>query len=176
MARMLLLVFLAAAVLPGCASVPGREIVVRLDGALASAASRPTIRVDVVGLTDAERQRWDAASISEYWRPESPARAAMGDRLVSVRFGAERAEPLRIGPDDRAWAAWRKSGARWLYVLANLPGGLPDRPGADDPRRLAVLLHAREWPDDAPYVIEIRRDAVVFMVPEQAEPAATRAE
>ncbi|MBX3403037.1 MAG: hypothetical protein KF699_06445 [Phycisphaeraceae bacterium] len=176
MCRLLIFILLAAAVLPGCASAPGREIVVRLDDALMASASRPTIMVDVIGLSDAERRRWDAASISEYWRPGATLRGAMGERVVSVRFAAERAEPLRIAPDDRAWAAWRRAGAKWLYVVANLPGGLPDRPGADDPRRLAVLMHASEWADDAPYVIEIRRDGVVFLIPSPSEPAAMRAE
>lgn len=176
MCRLLILTLVAAAVLPGCASVPAREIVIRLDDALSSSPSRPTILVDVIGLSDAERRRLDSASISEYWRPEAPMRRSMSDRAVSVRFAPERAEPLRIAPDDRVWAAWRRAGARWLYVVANLPGGLPDRAGADDPRRLAVLMHTGEWADDAPYVIEIRPGAVVFLVPSPSEPAATRAE
>lgn len=169
----LLLVLLAAAALPGCNSIRPREIVVGLDPAAASAPSHPTIEVDLVGLDDAERKAWDEMSLSSYWMPGSQRRAAVADRAIRIRFGSERTDPVRIPVDSGIWSAWKKSGATWLYVVANLPGGLEDKRGADDPRRLAVSLTTDEWAEDAALLIEIRRDAVVFLTP-RAENAPAR--
>lgn len=161
-----LLVLLAAAVLPGCsASGPRREVIIGLDQALAESSARPTIQVDVVGLNDAERKLWDAKNLSEYWLPGSPARAAMGDRLIPIRYGREFSQPVSISVDDKVWKAWERAGAKWVYIVANLPGGVADKPGAGDPRRLAISLTSKEWAADAPLRVQVRRDAVVFTTP-----------
>jgi len=155
-----------AIVLSGCSSdAQSREIVIGLDQSLSQSATLPTIMVDAIGLTEAERREWDAMPLSAYWMPGSGARTAVKGRTVSARFGPERTEPVRVSIDNEVWTAWRKAGARWLYVVANLPGGVADRPGADDPRRLAVSLMNPEWAADAPFTIEVRRDAVVFTTP-----------
>jgi hypothetical protein len=163
----------AAVLLIGCAAHQKREVVISLDQALSSSSSRPTILVDVVGLTHSERKQWDEIPLSAYWIPRSPLRASVRDRAVQVRFGPERSERCVVSIDSEIWTAWRKSGAQWLYVVANLPGGITDHPGADDPRRLAISLTSSEWAEDAPLLIEVRRDAVVFMTPRSA-PAAAR--
>ena len=162
----LTLLLFVATVLSGCSAGAQRhEIVIGLDPRLAESASRPTILVDAVGLTDAERRQWDAMPLSSYWMPGSAARAAVKGRTVSARFGPERAEPVRVSIDNEVWTARRKAGARWLYVVANLPGGVADRPGTDDPRRLAISLTEPKWAPDAPLTIEVQRDSVVFTTP-----------
>lgn len=166
-----LLVLICAAILPACASPQRREVVVALDEALSRASSRPTIQVDLIGLTDAERRAWDELPISGYWLPGSEVRKAHGDRTASFRFSAERSQLFVIHADSEIWRTWHKAGARWLYVVANLPGGIEDQAGAADPRRLAISLSSSEWDADAPFQIQVRRDSVVFMTP-RAQPAA----
>lgn len=167
-----LIALLAAAILPGCTSIQPREIVVGLDPAAATAPTHPTIQVDLVGLSDSERASWDEMSLSSYWMPGSERRAAVADRTIRIRFGSERTDPVRIPVDAGIWTTWKRAGATWLYVVANLPGGLEDRRGAEDPRRLAVSLETDELDPEAPLLIEIRRDAVVFMTPRAATTSA----
>ncbi len=168
-----MLVLLAAALLPGCGSLHPREVVVALDDSLSRSASRPTIQVDLVGLNNSERKAWDEMPLSAYWLPESTIRAGVRDRAVRVRFSPERSQPFVISVDSDVWKTWQRAGATWLYVVANLPGGVEDKRGADDPRRLAISLSSKEWAPDAPLQIEIRRDAVVFLTP-RTEPASAR--
>jgi hypothetical protein len=168
-----LFVLICAAILPACASPQRHQVVVALDEALSRASSRPTIQVDIVGLTDAERRAWDELPLSSYWLPGSEVRKAHGDRTVSFRFSAERSQLFVIPADSEIWSTWHKAGARWLYVVANLPGGIEDQVGAADPRRLAILLSSKEWEADAPLQIQVRRDAVVFMTP-RTQPAAAK--
>ena len=163
------LILLAACVLPACSSVQSREIAVDLDDSLARTSLHPTVQVDVVGLTDSERKQWDDMSLSSYWMPGSERRASATARTIRIRFGAENTDPVRIPADADVWDAWRKHGATWLYVVANLPGGMNDKPGAEDPRRLAISLTSKEWADDAPLEIEVRRDAVVFVAPRRGD-------
>lgn len=160
-----LLALLIAAILPGCASARRHQVIVALDDALVRSPARPTIQVDVVGLTDAERRRWDEMPLSSYWMPGSPLRESARDRTVQVRFGPERSQVFVIEIDSDIWTAWKRAGAGWLYIVANLPGGIADKPGAEDPRRLAISLASREWADDAPLRIEVRRDSVVCVTP-----------
>lgn len=160
-----ILILLAAAMISGCASANRHEIVVSLDAPLSRERSRPTIQVDLIGLDDAERAAWDEMSISTYWMPGSSLRSAARHRVVHFRFSPEQSQLYVVPIDSDIWKIWRKSGAKWLYVIANLPGGLDDKPGAADPRRLAVSLSSKEWDAEAPLLIEIRRDAVVFMTP-----------
>ena len=169
-----LLVLLSAAMLPGCASPQRHQVVIALDEALSRSQSRPTILVDVVGLTDSERRSWDQMPLSSYWIPESEVRKSFSDRAFSIRFSPEQSQLFVIPVDSDIWTTWRKAGARWLYVVANLPGGLDDHAGAEDPRRLAVLLASDEWAEDAVLQIEVRRDAVVFITP-RAQPTPGQA-
>lgn len=170
---MALLILFAGFLLAGCASPQRHQVVVSLDDALVRAPSRPTIQVDLVGLTDSERRAWDDMPLSSYWLPGSEVRKTHQDRTVSFRFSAEQSQLFVIPADSEIWTTWHKAGAAWLYVVANLPGGLDDRRGAEDPRRLAISLTSKEWGEDAPLQIEIRRDAVVFMTP-RSEPSTTR--
>jgi len=170
-----LVVLFSAAMLTGCSSPQRHQVVVALDEPLSRSGSRPTIQVDLVGLTDAERRSWDEMPLSTYWMPGSALRKSVADRALSVRFGPERSQLFVIPVDSELWTKWRKAGATWLYVVANLPGGVNDRQGAEDPRRLAISLTSREWEADAPLQIEVRRDAVVFITPRagsaEAKPA-----
>lgn len=167
-----LFVLICAALLPACASPQRHQVVVSLDEALSRATTRPTIQVDLVGLTDAERRAWDEMALSGYWMPDSALRKSLGDRAVRFRFSPEQSQLFVIPFESEMWSTWHKAGARWLYVVANLPGGIEDQAGEADPRRLAILLSSREWEAGAPLQIQVRRDAVVFMTP-RVQTAAT---
>lgn len=157
---------LAAAALIGCSGPAGTtSIVIGPDRALTDSATVPTILVDVIGLTERERLEWDAMPVSSYWSPASPRRKAAAERSVRIRIAGENRGAVTIGPDHPIRAAWKRAGARWAYVIANLPGGIDDKPGVEDPRRLAVSLAPGAWDEGAEIVIEVRRDSVVCRTP-----------
>ena len=170
--RSFLIVFMlvAIAMLCGCSSSGRENVVVGLDDTLVQSRMRPTIQVDIVGLTDAERRQWDQMSISSYWMPGSEVRWSVAGRALQVRFGPERAEPVQIGPDDPIWRTWERAGADWLYIVANLPGGMADQPGTQDQRRLAISLRDRtNRPNGSTIRVAVRRDAVAYRIEAGAE-------
>lgn len=143
-------------VLGACSPMASRyDVTVRPEPAVVASPTH-TVEVDLVGVNAEQEAAWAPLSMTEYFLPGSPARAAVLQAdAVRMVFGPGQTTPQRLSQSDPAWAAWRARGARKLLVLANLPGGFVDQPGGQDPRRLFVSLSPREWEVAAERGIEI---------------------
>ncbi|MCA9288800.1 MAG: hypothetical protein KDA05_09465 [Phycisphaerales bacterium] len=121
----------------GCSSKPrmGRyTIEVSLDPSLASSARVPTIDVDLVAVQPANEAQWEAYDLGGYFAASDALR--MGAVRHAMQFGPGNTAPQSLGAGDDMWGSPSWSGARKVYVLANLPGG---------PQRLTIPLDTRHW-------------------------------
>lgn len=133
-------VFLAAAmvVLVGCSRL-GRYVV-----QVQSGSATDSIQVDIVGVNDAEYERWAAYPLDEYWSPTNAFRKNAVDRVV-LRFGMGREPVQQIGRKDPCWTAWRARQCRYLFVLTNAGPLRSAEAAVVDPRRLVLPLEKKRW-------------------------------
>lgn len=132
----------------GCAgggSLAKRDVHVSLDPAVASGPVVPTIAVQLLGVSERDVGKWEAQNMTAYWAPDSQARREAAGQAREFIFGPGRTGVQTLGASDPIWQTWSASGAQWLVVLANLPGGHEDRPGDADDRRLVIPLDKARW-------------------------------
>lgn len=150
----------------GCSSKPkmGKyNIQVSLEPSLASSAAVPSIEVDLVGVSPANKAVWDAQSLNNYFAAANPERQT-ADRHT-MAFGAGAVAPQTLANNAPIWNTWAGSGAQHVYVLASLPGVSTDAPGEADARRVAIPLDTRHWNRGEPIMIEVQRNRLVIRTP-----------
>lgn len=109
-----------------------------------STASMDSIQVDIVGVNEAEYERWATYSMDAYWAPGNAFRNNAADRVV-LRFGMGCEARQTIGRKDPCWKAWRARQCRYLFILTNA-GPLRSTEGTpSDPRRLILPLEKKRW-------------------------------
>lgn len=101
-----------------------------------------SIEVDLIGVTENEKQFYEGLTMDNYW-PNSPVRRD-ADKLSQI---LKTKEPWVITRDDPHWAEWKKRGVTTLFVVANLPvpNGL---------WKVALPLDKKAW-DATKYTLEI---------------------
>lgn len=103
-----------------------------------------TVRVDLVGASPADWQQLRDYPVSRYFAPGNPVRRELDK--VTAWFGQGHPHTQTLPKDAAPWKEWRKRGALYLVVLADLPGLHPNREGTKDTRRLLLPLDKHRWP------------------------------
>src|SRR3954470_14763538 len=144
MARKILLLmimgfFMLAGV--GCCPMTKLNITIQLDKSFQDKyGMNRSIAVDVVGVKDAELNRWTNYPMSKYWEDSDTLRKTpMAKKLT---FNSSSLEPQTITKDDPMWAKWMEGASDkhppQIFVLVQFPGTADpkdDKPGAEDARR-----------------------------------------
>lgn len=79
----------------------------------------PSIEVDVVGLTDAEKMRFLAYDVDKYFTPPAQFRKSLG--AVTLKFSEDSMRAQKIPDNAEAWKRWEDKGAKYIGVISNLP-------------------------------------------------------
>jgi hypothetical protein len=120
------------------------NVVVELDEALTrSAASIPTMQVDLVGVNKSELAQWRGYSMAAYWSPGDKLRD--GADKYELRFDQTRATSQMLQRTDPVFDTWMEKTASHLFVLADLPGVTDPKGGEADPRKLVLPLSPKAW-------------------------------
>jgi hypothetical protein len=122
-----------------------------------------TVRVDLVGLSDFDKTKWEAISLGAYWEPGNPDRTTARDEgfLLPWVFHTGAVESRKVlSKNDAIWGKWKARNAMHLCVMAdNLPGQ----------KRLVVPLDKSRW--ETQTIEIILRDRKIFLrtnpLPEQ---------
>jgi hypothetical protein len=142
-----------AAVVSGCSRLGPYTVQV------GSVSATDSIQVDIVGVNEAEHQRWATYPLDVYWSPTDTFRKNVADRVV-LRFGMGREGQQTIGRKDPCWRAWKARQCRYLLVLTNAG---PMRGGEglqSDPRRLILPLERKRW-DERLIQVQVQAGGVV---------------
>ncbi|HEV2453241.1 MAG TPA: hypothetical protein VGY98_03210 [Verrucomicrobiae bacterium] len=99
-----------------------------------------SIQVDLVGITESEKTKWEAYSMDSYWNNEDDPRRANALKLTHF---LELNKPWIVSKDDPIWQKWFSHGDTELAIIANLPGNFP--PGPGDPRLNFYPLDKGSW-------------------------------
>lgn len=106
----------------------------------------PSLEVDLVGINESENPTWESYPVSKYFSPGDPLRRD-ADRYT-VHFTKDDRSPKTLESGHYVWEKWvsgsTAKGAKWLYVIANIPGASPV--SGPDPRRTIVPLDTKSWP------------------------------
>lgn len=160
MKRIVLAVALVFAVVTftGCSGTPkvGRYNVVLSP---ADSIAESFVEVDLIGVNEPNLADYENYPIAKYWSPGNSMRAS-ADK-VTVRLSGGSTPPLSM--NNGAWDRWIANGARYLVVIANLPGGAST--GASDPRRKVIPLEKKKWKKlkDDTIRIEIRDGMIAVL-------------
>jgi hypothetical protein len=146
--------FLAVGICPfvvlfGCT----KPIEVEYENSILQSDSAPAIEVHVVGVNEANLQKFQNYFLDDYFDPGKPdsLRADVlswgGDKVLE--FGPNDKQPKMIAGNDPVWDNWKKTGATHLLVLQNYPRTIQDHPLARaDPRYLDLPLDQNRWIGD----------------------------
>ena len=137
---------LVAFLLAGCGGAPkmGRyDYRITLDDALrdTNTGMMPSIEVDLVGVNESEKDRWDEQNIDQYFTPRDVVRAN-ADRH-SMAFTNSNSAPKLLKADAPDWGAWIANGATHMFIFASIP--LETTASGIDRRRLVLPLDRARW-------------------------------
>lgn len=99
-----------------------------------------SIQVDLVGISQSEKPKWEAYNMNDYWNNENDPRRR--DALKLTQF-LQLNKPWIVSRDNPIWQKWFSHGDTELALIANLPGNFPTGPG--DPRLNFIPLDAGSW-------------------------------
>jgi hypothetical protein len=152
------------AVVAGCNSCPNvkpHDVTVKLDPGLADPQGKmPSVQIDIVGVNEAERQRWVDKSVDEYWRSGDPLRSTP-DKAVMTFRPDELSKTLAAS--DPLWSKWIGKGATDMVIMGYIPGVIGS--GATDSRRLVLPMDRCKWADDQPIQVLVGRNGLNLMTP-----------
>jgi hypothetical protein len=134
----------ASSLLAGCrTSGMGRyDITVDLDRSLRSEdGEMASVEVHFIALPADRGRAFQAASMSDYWDPGRPP-GRFPKRVLKL---GEAEGTATLSRKDPVWRSWDRSGAEYLFILADLPGLHEDQPDVQDPRRLVLPLARNRW-------------------------------
>lgn len=163
---LLTLLLCALPFLVGCGTPKPRAYGVRVT--LDPALRDQSVRVDLVGVQNANLGQWEGKKMSEYWADGDPLRRDTrgNGELKEFNFISNTAAEVTLPPKDPIWPLWLSHGANHLFVLADLPGAFPDEPGDRDPRRKILPLNPKHWAKRSKELeIQVRPSGVVVLTP-----------
>jgi len=134
----------------GCGAKP-YSVVVRLDEQSwirAFGDTIPSLEVDLVGVNESEKPTWESYPVSSYFSPNDPVRRD-ADRKTFTFTSSDRNDKTLESKDPiwkKQWVGQQGKGAKWLFVIANLPGSDAAARGSQDPRLLVLPLQRDKWP------------------------------
>ncbi len=114
---------------------------------LRAADDRLSIQVNVVLITEAEKDEWQRLAVDEYWKPKGGLRESekYKSRTRIFLFGANQPAGPRpiLNTRDKEYGGWRKAKYAYVVILADRPPRPSD--GADDCRRRIVPMDPDRW-------------------------------
>jgi hypothetical protein len=122
-----------------------------------------SIQVDLVGITESEKPKWEAYSMDNYWNNENDLRRKNAVKLTQF---LELDKPWEVSINDPVWQKWFARGDTELAIIANLPGSFPA--GAGDPRLNFYSLNKHCWNARKHTLVFEVQDTIVNPVTPQA--------
>ncbi|MBI5384628.1 MAG: hypothetical protein HZA90_08045 [Verrucomicrobia bacterium] len=111
---------------------------------LSPALQGKSVEVDLVGVNEASRSRYEAYSMTKYWKDGDALRSSAPKKTVNFTGGSALTASLPL--NDPVWTPWKAQAISYVFVLVNLPGAHTDQPGSGDPRRQILALDKCAWP------------------------------
>ena len=105
------------------------------------AATAPPVEVNLVGVSDADYEKWLSYPLNRYWSPRDPLRTST--KPFVMNFTHDDRQTAVLKKEDPIWEQWKQQGATHLFVIAFIPTINP--PATDDPRRVEVTLDRCYW-------------------------------
>ncbi len=133
--------------LAGCESCkpgkPGPITYFPVQVSLAPSLQGKSVTVDLVGVNEPNRPRWEAYSMSKYWKDGDPMRQNAIKKTFNFTSGS--ALTGKLESSDPVWGQWKGQSANCVFVLVDLPGAQTDQPGSLDARRQILPLDKCYW-------------------------------
>ncbi len=133
--------------LTGCQSCkpgkPGPITFFPIQVALAPSLQGKSVTVDLVGVSEPNRPRWEAYSMTKYWKDGDPMRANAVKKTFNFTSGS--ALSGKLESSDPICGQWKAQSATCVFVLVDLPGAQTDQPGSLDARRQILPLDKCYW-------------------------------
>ena len=133
--------------LTGCESCkpgkPGPITYFPVQVSLAPSLQGKSVLVDLVGVNEPNRPRWEAYSMSKYWKDGDPMRANAIKKTFNFTSGS--ALTGKLESSDPVWGQWKPQSPTCIFVLVDLPGAQADQPGSLDARRQILPLDKCYW-------------------------------
>ncbi len=133
---------LALVTLGGCSSGSGGStaVYVFIDPQIEeSFGYAPSLEVDVVGISDSDKQRLEKYNIDRYFSGNDRMRTSL--KPVTFKFSDDDMVPKAVNSKHRCWDEWGEKILTNIAVLVNLPLVEEDAKGTpEDPRRLVVPM------------------------------------
>ena len=123
----------------------------------AEAGAAPPVEVNLVGVSDADYEKWLSYPLNRYWSPRDPLRTST--KPFVMNFTRDDHQTAVLKKDDPIWEQWKQQGATHLFVIAFIPT-IHDQ-GADDPRRVEVTLDKCYWKSTTQLNFQLFDDRVV---------------
>ena len=120
-------------------------------------ASTAPVEVNIVGVNDADYDKWTGYPLARYWSPRDPLRS--GAKAFVMNFSHDNASPVVLQKDNPIWETWRQQGATHLFVIAFLP--MVKEQGDADPRRAELPLDRCRWRGTSQLDFELLDDRIV---------------
>lgn len=165
-----LLPLLAVVLLPlltGCGASPRvYPVKVSLDPGLRDRNSgiMPSIEVDLIGVTDTDKAKWDAMPVDTYFQPGNELRQ-FSDRYT-MAFTNEKAEAQTVAKSNAVLKKWEEKKTPHMYILASIPMSGPA--GPVDPRKVLLPLMSDRWSSDTTIEVVVKPSGVEVITPMKA--------
>lgn len=121
------------------------------------ATSAAPVEVNVVGVNDADYEKWIGYPLSRYWSPRDPLRT--GAKAYVMSFSHDNQETAVLQKDNPIWDTWNQQGATHLFVIAFLP--MVKDQGGQDLRRAELPLDRCLWKRTSQLEFQLLDDRVV---------------
>ena len=125
--------------------------------ATGDATAAPPVEVNLVGVSDADYEKWLSYPLNRYWSPRDPLRTST--KPFVMNFTHDDHQTAILKKDDPIWDQWKQQGAMHLFVIAFIP--TVKEQGPDDPRRLEVTLDRCYWKSTSQLNFQLFDDRVV---------------
>ena len=106
---------------------------------------KKSVEVHLVGVNEIKKSKWESMSMTDYWKPGNTTRQSAQEDTFVFQFGRGPCT-FTLGKKDPIRRRWKDRKARYLFILADLPGVFPDEKGNNDARRLILpAINSKRW-------------------------------
>ena len=123
---------------------PGPITFFPIQVALSPTLQGKAVTVDLIGVNKQNRDRWEAYSMTKYWKDGDPMRTSASKKTLDFTSTSSLTQTLPLA--DPAWAQWKSQAVVSVFVLVDLPGAHNDQIGSQDARRQILSLDLCDWP------------------------------
>jgi len=106
---------------------------------------KKSVEVHLVGVNEINKSKWESVSMTDYWTPGNTLRQSSQEDMFVFQFGRGPCT-FTLDKKDPIRRRWKDRKARYLFILADLPGVFTDKKGNDDERRLILPdINSKRW-------------------------------